>query len=221
MQKGGSAKTRTAREYFKITNVKSIGLTTPQMRSIAKVIGKNHSMALELWATGIHEARHIASMIAEPEKVTKKMIESWLNDFNSWDIVDGCCFTFFEKTPFAWELAHTWSSRKGEFQKRAGFTLMAGLAIHDKITSDKQFEKFFPDLLRESSDERNFVKKAINWAIRQIGKRNPKLCAKAILLAEKIQRKGDPASRWIAADALRELRKYRREGKIKNIGVKS
>jgi len=218
IKKNSSEKARKAKAYFGINDSGSYGLTSPQMRTIAKAAGKNHALALELWETGIHEARHIATMIADKDKLTKKMMNDWLKDFNSWDIVDGCCFSLFEKSPHAWEYAIKWTSQKGEFQKRAGFSMMAGLAVHDKKATDKQFEKFFPALLRESHDERNFVKKAINWAIRQIGKRNSYLCDKSIALAEKIQAKGDPASRWIAADALRELRKYKKEGRIKNIG---
>jgi 3-methyladenine DNA glycosylase AlkD len=214
-----TSKNKEMQKYFAIGNNNSLGLKVPQMRAIAKQIGRNHKLALQLWKSGIHEAKHIAVMIADPKEITEKFMEHWLKDFDSWDIVDNCC-TLFEKSPLAWEKAIEWTSRKGEFQKRAGFTLMATLAVHDKKAKNENFEQFFPLLLRESHDERNFVKKAINWAIRQIGKRNEKLCKKAIVLSEKIQMKGDSTSRWIAADALRELRRYQAEGKIKNIGGK-
>jgi 3-methyladenine DNA glycosylase AlkD len=220
MQKASSSKTIASQKRFAIGSVNNIGLTVPQMRMIAKQAGKNHSLALELWKTKIHEARHIAAMIADPKQVTEKLMEQWLRDFNSWDIVDGCCSGLFDKTPMAYEKAMEWSKRKKEFEKRAGFTMMATLVVHDKKGEDKKFEEFFPFILNESGDERNFVKKAVNWALRQIGKRNARLCKKAIQVAKKIYEKGDSSSRWIASDALRELEKYQKEGKIKNTGTK-
>ena len=204
--------------YFGITEVGNFGLTAPQIKAIARDIGKDHSLALELWETSVHEARHIAVLIADKKMVTEKLMNKWVKDFNSWDIVDDCCGKLFCKTPFAYEKAVEWSSRKNEFEKRAGFALMATLAVHDKNAKDIEFEKFFPFLFRESHDERNFVRKAINWAIRQIGKRNQRLCKKAIKLSEDLLKKDDKSSRWIASDALRELKKYSNEGKIKNNG---
>jgi 3-methyladenine DNA glycosylase AlkD len=210
-----SSSVKSKQEYFGVKGVNSYGLTTPQLRAIAKEIGTNQTLALQLWKTGIHEARHIAIFIADPKHTTEEGMEQWLKDFNSWDIVDNCCTTLFKKSPLAYEKATEWTGRENEFEKRAGFVMMAVLAVHDKKADDKKFERFFPYLLHESHDERNFVKKANNWAIRQIGKRNERLCKKAIVLSKKIQKKGDAASRWIAAGALRELEKYCREGKIK------
>ncbi len=158
-------------------------------------------------------------MIADPEMVTEQLMEKWIKDFNSWDIVDGCCGTLFDKTPFAYSKAVEWTKRKKEFEKRAGFTMMATLAVHDKKARDKYFEEFFPYLLRVSGDDRNFVYKAVNWAIRQIGKRNSRLCKKAIKLSEEIKKKNDPVSKWVAGGALRELIKYQAEGRIKNYGT--
>jgi len=218
MKKVSSAKAIAAKEYFGIVTDKSYGLTTPQTKAIAKKIGKNHTLALALWKTKVHEARHIASLIADPLKTDDKLMEKWLKDFNSWDIVDGTCTYLFRKLPSAYEKAMLWSYREREFEKRAGFTLMANLAVHDKKASDKMMEQFFEPILRESSDERNFVRKAVNWALRQIGKRNERLCKKAIAVAKQMQKKGDASSRWIAGDALRELERYQKEGKIKNVG---
>ena len=220
LKKLSSPEAKAAQAYFKVGSEKSFGLRTPQMRKLAKQVGRNHELALQLWKTEIHEARHIASFIADPNQVTEKMMEQWVKDFNSWDIVDNCCGTLFDKTPLAFQKAIEWTKRKKEFEKRAGFTMMAELAVHDKKSEDKKFEQFFPYIIAESHDERNFVKKAINWALRQIGKRNERLCKKAIAVAKQIQNKGDAASRWIASDALRELEKYQKEGKIKKIGVK-
>jgi 3-methyladenine DNA glycosylase AlkD len=219
LKKLASPEAKAAQEYFGITGTKNYGLRTPQMRKFAKQIGTNHSLALQLWKSEIHEARHVAIFIADAEEVTEKMMEQWMKDFNAWDIVDNCCGTLFDRTPFAFEKAMQWTKRKKEFEKRAGFVLMAELAVHDKNSPDKMFEQFFPYLIAESNDDRNFVKKAINWALRQIGKRNERLCRKAISIAKEIQKKNDPASRWIAADALRELEKYQREGRIKKIGA--
>jgi 3-methyladenine DNA glycosylase AlkD len=219
LKKLASPEAKAVQEYFGISGIKSYGLRTPQMRKFAKQIGRNHSLALKLWKTEIHEARHIAIFIADPKEVTETLMEQWLKDFNSWDIVDNCCGVLFDKTPFAFEKAMEWTKRKKEFEKRAGFVMMAELAVHDKKSADDTFEQFFPFLIAESHDERNFVKKAINWALRQIGKRNKNLCRKAIITAKEIQKKNDAASRWIAADALRELEKYQKEGKIKKIGM--
>lgn len=203
---------------FGITGAESYGLSMPQLRTIAKDIGKNHSLALQLWNTNIREARHIATMIAEKDKLSEKQMEQWVSGFDSWDIVDNCCSTLFCRTPFAYDKVLEWSNRKREFEKRAAFSLMAYLAVHDKKQTDEPFEKFLFIIVRESHDQRNFVKKAVNWALRQIGKRNVRLCNKAIAACQEIQAKGDSSSRWIAADALRELKKYKQEGRIKSVG---
>jgi 3-methyladenine DNA glycosylase AlkD len=207
-------------QHFGIKDVNSYGLTQPQIKSIAKKIGTDHSLALKLWKTGIHEARHIATLIADKSQTNEYVMESWLKDLNSWDIVDGCCSNLFCKTPFAWQKAIEWSSREKEYEKRAGFSMMAYLAVHDKKASDKMFDPFFKIIKQASVDERNFVKKAVNWALRQIGKRNERLCKKAIAFAKEIHKQNDSSSRWIATDALRELEKYQKERKIKNVGTK-
>lgn len=194
--------------YFKVGDSSSYGLTKPQVKELAKEIGKNHELALELWKTGIHEARHIAILIADKKQFTEKLAEQWAKDFNSWDIVDDCCSKLLSKVPYAYEKAIEWTSRKGEFQKRAGFSLMAMLAVHDKKAPDEKFSVFYPYLLKESHDDRNFVRKAVNWAIRSIGKRNAGLAKEMIGLSEAIREKGDKASKWIAADAIRELERY-------------
>lgn len=203
---------------FGITGAESYGLSMLQLKSIAKSVGKNHALAQELWATQIREARHIAVMIAEKDKVTERLMERWVKDFDSWDIVDNCCSRLLCRTPFAYNKVTEWSARKREFEKRAAFSLMAFLAVHDKKQSDKAFEEFLEIIIRESDDQRNFVKKAVNWALRQIGKRNIRLCNKAIASCKTIHSKGDAASRWIANDALRELEKYKQEGRIKSVG---
>jgi len=172
---------------------------------MAKRIGKDHAVAAGLWSTEIHEARLLAGFIDDPEKVTEKQMESWAADFDSWDIVDQVCSSLFDKTPFAYAKAVEWSSREEEFVKRAGFVLMAALSVHDREAPDKAFTKFLPTIKREATDERNFVKKAVNWALRQIGKRDLVLNAAAVKIAKEIQKIDSKSARWIASDALREL----------------
>ena len=178
------------------------GIGVPVLRKLAREIGKSHRLAEELWKSGIHEARHLAAMIDEPARVTEAQMERWVKQFDSWDVCDGCCLNLFDQTPFTLRKAMEWSRRKEEFVKRAGFSLMAVLAMHDKRLTDEKFEKFLAITKRESRDERNFVKKAVNWALRQIGKRNLPLNRAAIKTAEEIGKIDSPSARWIAADAL-------------------
>jgi 3-methyladenine DNA glycosylase AlkD len=182
------------------------GSSVPYLRWLAKQLGKDHQLAAELWASGIHEARILAAMVDEPAAVTKEQMEAWAAEFDSWDVVDGVCGSLFDKTPFAYGKAVEWSSRQEEFVKRAGFSLMAMLAVHDKNAPDEAFERFLPIIEREAGDRRNFVRKAVNWALRQIGKRNRALNAKAIAAAERIQASDVRSAKWVASDALRELR---------------
>lgn len=190
---------------FGINPENAYGVSIPHLRKMAKEIGKDHALAQQLWASGIHELRILASMIDEAKIVTEAQMESWVKDFDSWDICDQCCMNLFEKTEFAYQKAVEWSYNNKEFIKRAGFVMMARLAVSDKKADDKQFEPFFPIIMREASDNRNFVKKAVNWALRQIGKRNLSLNKMAIKTAEEIQQNGCASARWVAADALREL----------------
>jgi len=183
----------------------ALGVSVTDLRKISKKIKKDHNLALKLWETKIHEARILSSMIDEPEKVTKKQMDTWIKEFNSWDLCDQVCMNLFDKTPFSFEKAVEWSRRKKEFEKRAGFALMACLAWHDKVSPDSKFKKFFPHIKRESDDERNYVKKAVNWALRQIGKRNKHLNKEAIKLSEDIQKINSKTALWISKDALREL----------------
>jgi len=193
-------------KFFGIDIENSLGVPVPDIRSLAKKIGKNHLLALDLWKTGIHEARILATMVDEPDKVTEKQIESWVKDLNSWDICDHFCGNMVDKTKFAWKKPFEWSKRKEEYVKRAAFSLIAYLAVHQKKVPDKEFFKFFPLIKKESTDERNFVKKAVNWALREIGKRSLYLNKETIELAEEIGEKDSKSARWIASNALRELK---------------
>ncbi len=191
---------------FGINTGNAYGVSVYKLRKVAKEIGKDHSFAGELWNSGVHEARILATLVDEPGKVTETQMEKWVNDFDSWDVCDLCCGNLFDKTKFAYKKAFAWSKRKEEFVKRSGFVLMAALAVHDKDAPDSKLEKFFAIIKRESTDERNFVRKAVNWALRQIGKRNQALNRKAIRIAEEIKNTDSKAARWIASDALRELK---------------
>lgn len=187
-------------------NVKNaFGTPVPVLRKIAKEIGRDHSLALALWKTKNHEARILAGFIDQPELVGEEQMEEWVLDFDSWDVCDQICGGLFDKTKFAYSKAVEWSGRKEEFVKRSGFALMAALAVHDKKASDKKFLKFFPLIKIQASDERNFVKKAVNWALRQTGKRNAALNSFAIAAAREILKQESKSAKWIASNALREL----------------
>lgn len=182
-----------------------LGVSVPDMRKMAKALGSDHKLALELWKTGIAEARMVAAMIDDPGKVTEKQMEEWVKGINSWDVCDQVCMNLFEKTPHAWKKILDWSRQEEEFIKRTAFSLIACLAWHDKETEDEKFIKLLPVIRRGATDERNFVKKAVNWALRTIGKRNRNLNKAAIKAAQEIQRINSKAARWIASDAIREL----------------
>jgi len=182
-----------------------LGVSVPDMRKLAKETGKDHQLALELWKTGIAEARMVAAMVDDPDKLTEEQMEDWVKDFNSWDVCDQVCMNLFEKNQLAWKKIIDWSTRDEEFVKRTAFSLIACLAWHDKKASDEKFTELLPVIIRGATDERNFVKKAVNWALRNIGKRNLNLSKAAIGAAKEIQRLDSKAARWVASDTLREL----------------
>ncbi len=190
---------------FGINTGNAYGVSIPNLRRMARETGKDHALAQRLWSSGLHEARILASLIGEPEKVTGAQMENWVKGFDSWDVCDLCCSNLFDQTELAQQKAVEWSEREEEFVKRAGFVLMASLAVHDKRAADEDFLKFLPIIKREATDSRNFVKKAVNWALRQIGKRNLNLNKMAIKAAGEIRQIDAKSARWIATDALREL----------------
>jgi 3-methyladenine DNA glycosylase AlkD len=186
-----------------------LGISMAVLRPLARPHRKNHSLALELWASGIHEARILAALIEDPAKVNRAQANRWVRDFDSWDICDQACGEVFPYVPFAIEKAHEWAAHRAEFVKRAGFVLMARMAVRRKDLADAVFREFLLVIRREATDDRNFVRKAVNWALRQIGKRNPRLRRAALSEAKAIAKIDSRAARWIAADALRELTKSR------------
>jgi 3-methyladenine DNA glycosylase AlkD len=185
----------------------AFGVPMPVIRAMGKRVDKSHALARDLWNSGIHEARHLATLVDELDRVTPRQMDRWARDFNSWDVCDQACHNLFRYTPYAWEKAAEWARAKPEFVRRAGFSLMAGLAVKDKAAIDARFEALIPLIAEAAADDRNMVKKAVNWALRQIGKRNPRLRRTAIAAAREIHKQGTRPARWIASDALRELLK--------------
>ena len=191
---------------FGINTKFAFGIPIPVLRDLAKKIGKNHLLAHELWKTGYHDARILASYIEEPHLISEKQMDSWVKDFDSWDICDQCCGNLFDKTKFVNKKINEWTKSKREFVKRAGFVLIACLSVHDKLADDNKFIKFLPFIIKASTDDRNFVKKAVNWALRQIGTRNLSLNKEAITTAKQILLLDTKSAKWIANNALRELK---------------
>jgi 3-methyladenine DNA glycosylase AlkD len=223
-----SEKNRAGMARYGINVERAFGVSVYELRRIAKRLGTDHGLALALWATGLHEARLLAAFVDDPAKVTGRQMDAWARDFDSWDICDQACTSLFDLTEHAWAKAAEWAKRDEEWRKRGGFALMAGLAVHDKAATDRAFTKLFPLIARAAFDHRNFVRKAVNWALRNLGKRNRALNRAAIACAEKIlaagnrraggERGGDAgarAARWIATDALRELRSAKTQARVK------
>lgn len=214
----GSKRDRAGMARYGINVENAFGVSVYEVRKLAKRLGTDHDLALALWATGNHEARLLACFVDDPAAVTAEQTEAWAADFDSWDLCDQATTSLFDQTPHAWRKAVEWSKRREEWIKRAAFALMAGLAVHDKGAADRSFVKLLPVIERGAWDERNFVKKAVNWALRNIGKRNRVLNTAAVACARRIlaaanrraagERGGDPATRaarWVATDAIREL----------------
>jgi 3-methyladenine DNA glycosylase AlkD len=200
---------------YGINSKGTLGVPVYLLRRAAKETGRNHAMAELLWKSGIHEARILATLIDDPALVTARQMDRWARDFDSWDVCDHACHNLFRYTPQAFAKAAQWAHAKGEFVRRAGFSLMAGLAVKDKSASDEEFAAFLPLIAEAADDDRNMVKKSVNWALRQIGKRNRRLHKLAIAVAEEIRLQDSRSARWIAADALRELRNPATIGRIK------
>lgn len=190
---------------FGINPDNALGVSIPEIRKIGRQTGKNHALALQLWDSDTHEARILACVIDDPKQVTEKQMDEWVKDFDSWDICDQCCLNLFRKTEYAETKLLEWSASDIVFTKRAGFALMAILAVHGKKSPDSLFEKWLTIIVKGAADDRNFVKKAVNWALRQIGKRNIYLNKKAVATANEISKLDSKSARWIATNALREL----------------
>ncbi|MBS1855737.1 MAG: DNA alkylation repair protein [Acidobacteria bacterium] len=185
----------------------TLGVSVAEIRRLARGAGRCHEVAAELWASGIHEARILATLVEDPARVTRRQMDTWARDFDSWDVCDQACQNLFWRTGHAWDRARLWSRARGEFVRRAGFSLIACLARKSRDSADAPFEEALRWIEEAATDERNFVRKAVNWALREIGKRNARLRRGAIAAAKRIREMDSRAARWIAADALRELTK--------------
>ena len=184
---------------------KAFGVSMSNMQKVARPLGRNHELAAALWGTGWYEARMLTSFVDEPERVTSAQMDAWARDFDNWGIVDTLCFNLFDRTPHAWRKVARWCKQEEEFIKRAGFALLWSLTVHDKVASNDQFVQGLVFVLRGAGDERHFVKKAVNMALRAIGKRNPALNAAAVAIARRLAESPEPSARWVGKDALREL----------------
>jgi 3-methyladenine DNA glycosylase AlkD len=190
---------------YGINQHNNLGISIYLLRPLAKEIGINHDLALKLWDSKIHDARLLACFIDDPQQVTSEQMDVWAEDFDSWDICDQACTSLFDRSPLAYDKVFQWADKEKEFVKRGAFSLIAGLAVHDKTATDQDFEGFFCLCITHSTDERNYVKKAVNWALRNIGKRNLSLNKKAVETAKEIKNRDSKSARWIDADAIREL----------------
>jgi 3-methyladenine DNA glycosylase AlkD len=193
------------------------GIALPELRKLAKSIGKDQTLAENLWVAGVHEARILASLIAVPKQMKPADMDRWAESFDAWDVCDQCCINLFSKCSCAHQKVVEWAARDETYVKRAAFALIAVLASHDKKAGDAAFEAFLPLIQRAATDERNYVKKAVNWALRGIGKRNGYLNEKAIQTAREILQIGSKTARWIASDALRELTGDKVQQKLRNV----
>jgi 3-methyladenine DNA glycosylase AlkD len=191
---------------YGIRTAGTLGVPMPVLRRLAKEAGRDHRVAEELWQSGIHEARILATLVDDPARVTARQMDRWARGLDSWDVCDQACQNLFRYTPMAFAKAAQWAGAKPEFVRRAGFSLMAGLAVKATNAEDAQFAAFLPLIAAAAGDERNLVRKAVNWALRQVGKRNRRLHRLAMATAMEIAAQGSRPARWIAADALRELR---------------
>ncbi len=198
-------KSKIGMQKFGINTEKAFGISIKKLRELAKEYGENHPIALDLWKSGFHEARILASMMANAQLMNSEEMNVWVECFNSWDLCDQVCGNLFEDSPLAYKKATEWVNSEKEFIKRAGFVMMARLAVSDKKKEDSYFLPFFELIIRDATDERNFVKKAVNWALRQIGKRSFFLREQSILCINELLKTENKTAQWIAKDALKEL----------------
>lgn len=205
LERHGTKRNRDGMARYGIRAEKAFGVSVATIQQLAKRVGRNHGLALRLWKTDWYEARMLAAFIDEPAKVTRAQMDSWARDFDNWAICDTLCFHLFDRTPHAWAKVAQWSRRRDEFVKRAAFALLAGLALHDKQAADDQFVRSLELIERAASDERNFVKKGVSWALRVLGRRNEALNRAAVKTARKLAAAPEPAARWVGKGALREL----------------
>jgi 3-methyladenine DNA glycosylase AlkD len=202
-----SKSVRAGMARYAIPSDNAFGVSVGTLQKVSKRLGKDHELALALWQTGHFEARMLACFVGEPDRITTAQMDRWCRDFDSWAICDHACFHLFDRTPHAFRKVEQWAKKRGEFQKRAAFALLASLALHDKQSGDEPFATCLPLIERAATDERNFVKKGVSWALRGVGRRSSALHAAAIELAKRLAASAEPAPRWIGKDALSDLQK--------------
>jgi 3-methyladenine DNA glycosylase AlkD len=200
-----SKKWRDGMARYAIPSENALGMSVSTIQKVAKEIGKDHELALALWKTNIYEARMLCAFIDEVDKVTAAQMDEWCNDFDSWAIVDTVCFKLFDRSPLAWRKINQWAKKRGEFQKRAAFALLASVAAHDKEAPTENFLKCLPLIEQAADDNRNFVKKGVSWALRAIGHRNSELHDAAVKLSQQLAESTNATTRWIGKDALRDI----------------
>jgi len=206
LERRGSARIREdMRSRYGIIAPKAYGVPMGEIQRLGKVLGRDHALATALWDTGWYEARLLAAYVGEPERLTAAQMDRWARDFDNWGVCDTLCFCLFDRTPHAWRKVSSWSGRRDEFVKRAAFALLASLALHDKQTGDRPFLETLPLIEQAATDERNFVKKGVSWALRSVGRRNPPLHAAALALTRRLAGSDNPTARWVGKDALRDL----------------
>ena len=205
LERHSSKQTRDGMARYGITSDNALGVSVANIRVLAKRLGRNHELAAALWETGVYEARMLTSFVDEPARVTPAQMDRWCRDFDNWAICDTLCFHLFDRTPHAWQMVTKWCDRREEFVKRAAFALLASLAVHDKQAADAPFAARLVFIERAATDERNFVKKGVSWALRTVGRRNPALNEAAVTVARRLAGSPQVAARWVGKDALREL----------------
>jgi 3-methyladenine DNA glycosylase AlkD len=205
LERSGSKKAAAGLARYGLPTTNAYGISVAALRKCAKGIGHDHQLAMQLWRSGSLEARILASFVADPKQLTLAQMNAWCRDFDNWGTTDTACFALFDRSPLAWKVVTPWVNRNGEFQKRAGFVMMACLAAHDKDATDAAFMKFFPMIEQGAADDRNFVKKGVSWALRHLGHRNAALHAAAVTTATKLSTSENATERWVGKDALRDL----------------
>ena len=205
LEKNGSRKAAKSLERYGLPSDNAYGISVGALQKYAKTIGTDHELALKLWKSGSLDARILASFLGDPERLTLAQMNAWCRDFDNWGTTDTACFKLFDRTPLAWKVVPKWVKQKGEFQKRAGFVMMACLAQHDKTTPDAPFLKFLPMIAKDACDDRNFVKKGVSWALRGIGHRSAALHDASMELATRLSKSDNATERWLGKDVLRDI----------------
>lgn len=214
--KGMASKSvRDGMKRYAIPSDHALGISVGALRALGKKLGRHHALALELWASGIYEARMLAAFVGEAEQLTSAQMDRMCREFDNWAICDTLAFALFDRSPHAFGRVKAWSTRKPEFEKRAAFALLASLALHDKASSNEAFLKTLPLIERAANDPRNFVKKGVSWALRSVGARNLELHQVCVTLADKLAASEDATERWVGKDALRDLTRPTVQKKLK------